>query len=413
MANVLFVATIAGGGGDLSFAVSALSSLVQCGQPIFYAVVAQSGRDALSLGATLASMLAHAGICPAGLHGCYTRGRDNEVVLASPPLPTLQCAAIIQGPLHLFDSAQGAVASLGLAAAASLPRLLTVREFGMQQFLPPSSSGPGAAQQASAGLGSQEWGVFGSLPCQPTPALPAELTEQWGERRCLGYFRTPQHGWSFGLLVATALLLEQAGSASQQQPVLVLAPLDALAAVEQGIRAHPGLLSAEAAQGSSSASTATTTLRLLPRSPQEGPCTAAAPSLLLTLQALDMPTLSAALPQPTFLALLSTSLCAAVTGDGSLNEALAVGVPFVYSCEPHKAALGRDLAAVAGGCSAVGALWGLCSSRAPGGEAWEALRQQLGGRALRQVFAEWSEGVLREKGGLGERLRGWVEQARA
>jgi hypothetical protein len=233
----------------------------------------------------------------------------------------LPVRSIVQGPLHLFDSPAEALAALGLPLplpAATLPRLLTVREFGMQRFLPRSSSSSGSAEQVSAGLGEGEWGVFGAL------ALPPPVAQAAGpSATCLGYFRTPAHGERLGLLLGTALALQPQPRLRPRQPlpVRVLAPAAALGAVEAGLRRHPALLlrvEEEAAREEAGASAPPAGRRLLL---EWGG--ASGGSALVALEALELS--AQPLPQPEFQALLAGCRCARVRGGACAREARAAG----------------------------------------------------------------------------------------
>ncbi len=481
-ALAVFVATVAGGGGDLAFAAAALSALTAgapSGTRLALALVAQAGRQASELAPALASMLP---ACqpPPLLLGSFSRGKDNAVTLVVPaagedpsggePLPPI--SIVIQGPLHLFDTALEAARALRLPAAGA-PRLLTVREFGMQRFLPPpphagggdggggargagsgSSSSPppaAAAQQVSAGLGEGEWGLWerplplGSSP----PALPPlHQDPHWGEagHRCMGHFRTPSHGRAFGLLVATQVVLGECegggsgggggggggGGERGSPPLCVFAPAESLPAIEEGLLAHPAAQVVVVVQGGGGGGSAAQQRPAGRHFALHWKAAAAGGggrgcSRRVVLHALSP------LPPAVFQALLATSCAACVTGDASANEALALGVPFVYSCEPHKVDFEAGLLAAAGG-SAVGAAWNFC--RAPSVDSWGALERALGPTAnsaapaaapasaaftsasaappgcgagrLSAAFAAWSRSVIKERGSLGAKLCDWA-----
>ena len=432
--GLLFLATIAAGGGDLAFAAAAIRALAQprsarSAPPLAYAVVAQAGRSALDVAPLLAAALESTGTAVPCL-GCFARGADNAVARvreegaaapSPPPLPfTLR--GILQGPLHLFDTPCAALAALGLPPQAPPPRLLTVREFGMARFLPPLHLQPAAgAQQVSAGLGEAEWGVWGCLPPPPPPCLPPAPSPH-----ALGYFRTPEHGARLGALAVSALLLHPTPT---PHLLRILAPRAALIHVQAGIAAHPALLrvvqleqreSSAGSAGEEEEQTKEEEGLLFLRLEWQGPT--APLTAILSLVPLDTP--SHPLPAPHFRALLSTALCAVVTGDASANEALAAGIPFLYSAEPHKAEFEAQLLACArgsagGACGeAVAGVWDVCSTRSrtrTPRSSWAEVQERVerAGGGLKAVFQVWCAGVLERHAGLEDRLRAWAEGALA
>ena len=109
---LVFIATIAAGGGDLAFARAAITALAaaarQHNTTVAYCLVAQAGRDPALLAPALAALPAP-GAAPS--LGCFRRGSGDSAAAAAagapppPPRPpqlrALAVRALIPGPLHL------------------------------------------------------------------------------------------------------------------------------------------------------------------------------------------------------------------------------------------------------------------------------------------------------------------------
>jgi len=391
------ICTVARGGGDLTFAHLAAAALARSPRVSLSAVcVAQAGLDPTAAAAALLPLL------PAGvpLLACFSRDAANELravplPCALPPPPARAFSAVVQGPLHLFGSAAEAGRALGVPLrAAPPPAFLSLREFGQGRFLPPSA--PPALVHASAGLAGGEWGVWAE-PAVGAPAAGGAPRAPAAGAAFVSHFHTEEHGGALGRLVASVLLLaqlERGGGGGGGGEAVVAAPLGSHGALLRGLASHPGV----AAVGGEGA-------RL-----QLAPAHAPAARLALRVEA------ARALPRPAFLRALAACDGALLTGDASVNEALALcarsGAPFLYSAEGHKAFFAEAL--VASLPPLLRAFWAFAGRGGPRAE-WEALVGQLQGggepplAALKSAYRAWSAALLRERGTLGDRLAAWAE----
>jgi len=305
-----------------------------------YALVTQSGREP---DATLSDLESRLDI-PSKKYvflGCFTRNKVDGVTRVRKGSPQLlekmdtfvSCA--IQGPLHLFDDAATALSAVlsdsKFHQRASV-QLLSLREFGMSRFLPPTREG--SCIHASAGLGSEEWGVWGGEPDTPSPPRPTSP-----DVTLVGYFHTEEHGAKLGLLAA--LLCRLCGN-SLGQAVRVLAPSVALQHVLQGMISFPGLTVVPFTQSSGLIGEFTSVGGVLGEGEwivnwRDGEKELGDACARVRLESLSQ------MPHGQFFSLLASSECALVTGDASLNEALQLGKIFFYSAEPHKVFTASDL----------------------------------------------------------------------
>jgi len=228
---LLYIATVAGGGGDTAFAQHLLRSLLQpppggsdiC---VFLAICSQAAADGFA--AARAILQADSGIHPrlqavrvfergAGdrvhaLSGWRTAEGALSGRLADAPGPSVDdIGAVLQGPLRCFDSGAHAVtqcvgpsgfsssdgAEPGHACARAVP-LITVREFGQAAFCrPPSVAWTPASTgelDASAGLATGRGLLVGlhSGAAAAAPQATHEIPLAGGE---LGIFDIPMpHG---------------------------------------------------------------------------------------------------------------------------------------------------------------------------------------------------------------------------
>lgn len=355
------------------------------------ALVTQASRDALTTLPDLLSRLAF----PVHVVGCFHRegdGVSRNLMGGCDPVPPLTLIeGVIQGPLHLFDDALSAIRALlpGFLAPSHPPLpLLTIREFGMSRFLPAPQP---LSLSVSGGLGEGEWGVWGGLRPSPPSSPPTESL-------AVGYFRTQKHGMKLGLLVASFCAL------AKGVPMVILAPEDAYEEVTRGLQAHLEVASLSSFDGEEEEKCAWTLhWKGEGDSSSSGSNDNEKDSTRVTLRPLQH------LPSTDFQALLATAACAVVTGDATVNEALAFGVPFWYSAEPHKVFFERDLQGCAQGV--VKRVWEFLASPTAG--AWEAVKQALPSTllpslALRAAFQAWCGSVMEERGTLERKLLDWA-----
>ena len=399
--DILFICTIAQGGGDVTFASLAAAALALHCTSLSIICVAQASRDPTAAASLLLPLL------PPGvpLLACFSRDATNALRAAplpahagAAPPPPPPFSAVLQGPLHLFVGAAEAAAALGVPLrAAPPPAFLCLREFGQGRFLPPSA--PPALQHASAGLAEGEWGLWATPAggaaaaaaaveaCTPAPATSGASF--------ISHFHTEEHGAALGRLVASVLLLAQMeGGGVGGGDAVVAAPAGSRGALLRGLASHPGV----ARVGEEGA-------RLL-LTPAHAPLVA----LPLRVESAAPP-----LPRAQFLGALARCDGALVTGDASVNEALALsaasGLPFLYSAAGHKAFFAEALAASLP--PLLRRFWAFAEGGGPRA-AWEALVGELRGGgepplcALRGAYRSWSAALLRERGTLGDRLAAWA-----
>jgi hypothetical protein len=246
----------------------------------------------------------------------------------------------------------------------------------------------------------------------PSPTPSPTIPPPWDPSHpyALGYFRTARHGAHFGRAVASCLVRGGHEGGGGVFPVFLPA-----ASVHQFVRGLEGFaegrvsarLLGEGVRDTAPSSLGAVHVRIkgarksssLPSSPASGLDL----DLDLVLPLVD--SLALALPLPTFRLLLARSAVAVVTGDASLNEALAFGVPFWYSAEGHKAGVARDLRARMSGGGGGAVVGGFVDEveqgfgKGVGPKGWDEVRE---------AFREWGRGVVVAGGGLGEWMKGVV-----
>lgn len=448
MPIVLYVATIAGGGGDIAFAARVIAALHRRHATVLVAVLAQGGVCATAAAAAVFSDCPP--LCNAEFIGSWQRFGESvqpSSTTVSASSTTLRATAartvdaVLQGPLHCFDCALSACAALGVPASPAV-YWLSLREFGMATMLPPGDAG-----SASAGLADGELGIFG-LDIIPLPLAATLHTTSPTDALFVGYYRTGRHGSALGRLVASVLALRGAPSPSRARVLLPIAASACVAAFISGLRSHPAVAAAYvAATGASDGLGAETREVLLEfRSAAAGRTTL----LLEDVHAL------APEERASFRALLAFADGAVVSGDATLNEALAYGAargpsaaPWWYSTEPHKRGVNEALRALVAPtaeclrcaptcctCQCAAAIsarrvvctwWSLLDSADAGAAArlWIALLEELvvcsrsgscDGAAgsgnssvhmldtLRAAFGCWCGSVVRMRGGLADAL---------
>jgi hypothetical protein len=515
----LFVASVAGGSGDVAFAVSSLAALLDDGPPLLdLAVCKQAGGSPTIALLHIVAACADSRVSLERV-GCvrlWTRGADGRpradaldlgdescpellpqglARALGEPAPAALPSVVLQGPLKVFQG-RGELAELlpGLLAprrgwsggatdggeegARHCCRLVTVREFGQAAFCvqPALTLEDDGELDVSAGLGAGEVGVFAlQMPASgagdgegwgggragrevldatfagmrgaaaaaaaaasltlaggsetrdgddaagaaavasgasPSPTPSPTIPPPWDPSHpyALGYFRTVRHGAHFGRAVASCLVRGGHEGGGGVFPVFLPA-----ASVHQFVRGLEGFaegrvsarLLGEGVRDTAPSSLGAVHVRIkgarksssLPSSPASGLDL----DLDLVLPLVD--SLALALPLPTFRLLLARSAVAVVTGDASLNEALAFGVPFWYSAEGHKAGVARDLRARmsgGGGGAVVGGFMDEVEQgfgKGVGPKGWDEVRE---------AFREWGRGVVVAAGGLGEWMKGVV-----
>ena len=441
MPSVLYVATIAGGGGDIAFAARVIAALQRRHATVLVAVLAQGGVCATTAAAALFSDCPP--LCSVECIGSWQRfgvsvqPSSTAVHTSSTSTPRMTAAravdAVLQGPLHCFDCAQSACAALGVPASPTA-HWLSLREFGMATMLPPGDAG-----SASAGLADGELGVFG-LDVIPLPHAATTVTPT--DALFVGYFRTGRHGSAFGRLVASVLALRGAPAPSRARVLLPVAASACVAAFISGLRSHPAVAAATVAAPGASGGLGEGTREVLLEF-----CSAASGRTTLLLE--DVHAL-APKDRAAFRALLAFADGAVVSGDATMNEALAYGAargpsaaPWWYSTEPHKRGVGEALHALVAptaeclGCApscctrqcaaacaarrAVRGWWSFldCADTGAAAQLWSALLEELtvyGGGctsasdsnallgALRSAFGAWCGVVVCTRGGLADAL---------
>lgn len=399
--SVLFLATCAGGGGDVAFALNMAAGLAgRCRLGVLVCQQAH-GNGAQALEALRGQTAGLPAAASVALLGAATRLGNDDVRLdagtgarlndwlrehGTPPAQL----RVLQGPLALWAGAHAAAgwlaqaapswAAAAVAAAASsdaLRQLLTVREFGMAAFCSPPT-GDGRAVDVSSGLGAGELGVF-ALP-RPSPAPLAELLRESAvpdaaapcgrsDSYFVGYHRADRHAAQLARVVAYGLALRAAEAAVGRQPPLqplratVFLPASSRRRFREHLREHP-LFAPAGGSGSSSGAAPLATidgssddvLELTATLPPVGSVAAAAggggegnpvAAAPVTLTLVDVFALR--LPVPAFRSLLAGADAAVVTGDASLNEALCNGLPCWYAREGHKAGVDAPLRALLAG----------------------------------------------------------------
>ena len=447
--RALLVASVAGGHGDVAFAARAARALLE--EPDVLLAVCLVKQSAGSGARALAALVAAAGI-----------GRDDggrvvalrlllrqnegaipeDLVAASALLApsaarllgegaTFEPDVVLQCPLKVFTSGAAAAAAAGMrgpgdgvqcplkvftsgaaaAAAAGMrgpgdgaARLVTVREFGHHPFACLSRPERDGDLDLAAGLADDELGVFGGIAAERSGGDGGELDAALAAAQiashaslCVGHFRSSKGAKAFGRAVAYLAAMSGGGGGGDGvlgAALAALFPRDLEGDVLAGFADHPLVEGAPACVDGA--------LRFSLRGGRGGG---------VAVPIRDLPSLG--LSSRAFVGLLARARFAVVTGDASLNEALASGVPFCYSVEPHKAALAsslRQLASAGGGGNACdGAadvlnFWQLLDGT---GGSWPLL-QQRGPAGLRDSFAIWNGAVLRSRGCLEERLRAVV-----
>lgn len=423
--RVLLVASVAGGHGDVAFAARAARALLE--EPDVLLAVCLVKQSAGSGARALAALVAAAGI------GSDDGGRvvalrlllrqnegaiPEDLVAASALLApsaarllgegaTFAPDVVLQCPLKVFTSGAAAAAAAGMRGPGDgAARLVTVREFGHHPFACLSRPERDGDLDLAAGLADDEIGVFGGIAAERSGGDCGELDAALAAAQiashaslCVGHFRSSKGAKAFGRAVAYLAAMSGGGGGGGGDGELgaalaALFPRDLEGDVLAGLADHPLVEGAPACVDGA--------LRFSLRGGRGGG---------VAVPIRDLPSLG--LSSRAFVGLLARARFAVVTGDASLNEALASGVPFCYSVEPHKAALAsslRQLASAGGGGNACdGAadvlnFWQLLDGT---GGSWPLL-QQRGPAGLRDSFAIWSGAVLRSRGCLEERLRAFV-----
>ena len=415
--RVAVIGTVAGGLGDVSFVANLIASVVRDRSVTVDVVVCQqAGGDAATSLQRLCTLLGESGTpsCALGVAYCTYRqpggscGRDFFDIgghAKSPTGPPLSVAPslFLQGPLALFDSAGGAMAALVAADSPSHsapPRLVTVREFGQGAFCAAAREGA-LDVDTSAGFAEGEIGIFRLY--SPKLALATTLGPSGcgHESRCgpvaisrprfvVGYFRSRAHYKNFGRLAASVLLplpteRKQIGAdLGDCRSAVVFGPwnnadsdlADSTQRFAEALREHPSVSSVNVDLSDAIRSEHDCGLMPPPWAagigvdPPPGGLwedvatvitVLTAGGVRIALRLVSLPALS--LTAVAFRCLLSHADAAVVTGDASLNEVICYGVPFWYSCEPHKvatrAALLRLVAAPARSAAFVKAWWSL------------------------------------------------------
>jgi hypothetical protein len=365
---LLFVATVAKGGGDLSAAGNWMTELKAYCHSLLLVVVAQSGVDPTQ---ALTRILGSVGDEVKSIvvaTKCLRRGSATEpsswllaegLEAIEPPSPV----AIVQGPLLCFMSSEDALRACYSRIFDPLPLMITIREFGQGSFcLPcPTAQGPQTFRDLSAGLMPGELGIFdlrdkmvgikpGTVKLSDGAILPSLDLPYF-----FGYFRTTSHSVALGRMIGMRAL-DQMRAISQSQSetfaVSCCLPFDeaSLRALKEGLNsalqiegfASTAIVAKESdlnfvlGDGGDSGLSLPVAAVLQIRS-TGGPAEAVAISLLIAdTAALDI-------SMTAFRSLLKGAEGAIVTGDSSFNEVVAVtgpshaaAVPFWYSCEPHK-----------------------------------------------------------------------------
>lgn len=415
--RIAIIGTVAGGLGDVSFVANLIASVVR-GRSVTVDIVVcqQAGGDAVTSLQRLCALLGESGTpsCAIGVACCTYRQPGGSCGsgffdigghATRPTGPPLSGAPslFLQGPLVLFDSAAGAMAALVTDTPSHVapPRLVTIREFGQGTYCAAAREGARDVD-TSAGFAEGEIGIFRLFPPQfvLAPTLgssgcghgskcdPAAISRP---RFVVGYFRSRAHYKNFGRLAASILLPKQSGADhdlktadADCRSAVVFGPwsiadsdvADAAQRFAEVVREHPSVVSAnvdlpavkhaEHDRGPMPPPWAAGIgVVLPPGGVWEDVATVitvlTAGGAQFALRLVSLPALS--LTAAAFRCLLSHADAAVVTGDASLNEAISYGIPFWYSCEPHKAAtraaLLRLVAAPARSAAFVKAWWSL------------------------------------------------------
>jgi hypothetical protein len=514
LVSVLYLATCAGGGGDVAFALNLAASgglARRCRLGVLLCQQAH-GDGAQALVALRQQLETLPEVANITLLGSASRVGDDvrlDAGAAAPLDAWLQLAGsrpsqlrVMQGPLALWAGADAAAewlaraspawAAAAAAAAASVPSapaaapllrlLLTVREFGMAPFCaPPPPLRDGRSLDVSAGLGPGELGVFSLPPLAPVPlavllreskSAAAAGSRFKGAAACdcyfVGYHRTDRHGAQLARIVAHGLALRaaeaaeaaaaEAGAAATAAgcptPQLhvratVFLPASARRRFVAHLCEHPLFAApADGSDGSAVESPAAASVAATPSGDGgaavygdgsdvlelTATLSSTVAPVAVTLTTVDVFALR--LPLPAFRALLAGADAAVVTGDATLNEALAYGLPCWYAPEGHKAGVDASLRALLfGGGGSGGDEGGASAESSPqpapaavqhwyayvdgggGGGGKPPSRQQLAGAwaalvggsdtgaaAFRAAFAAWAAGVLASRGRLADRV---------
>jgi hypothetical protein len=393
--RVLFLATVAQGGGDVAFAARMCHFLHSSAAASSWslALCVQAGVAGEEARAALAREFEGTDAPPALVDAVREAPVYERAELeGGRPVPPASSGGgwslLIQGPLRLFSTA-GEGVRLGVALMPGA-RLLTVREYGQGRFV----SHPDASAchwDVSAGLAPDECGVW---------RLPPALPEGWdgpvnglgpaalnARVVVVGYFRVLAHGLQLGRLLGAVLQ-----ASPRENDVTLLMPGGALDAALDGLGEHP------LCGGRPVYSTAPVI-----------PFTFAGREMRLHL--VDSTHLR--LPPASFRRLLARAAAAVVCGDASLNEAICAGTPFWFSADGHKIfseaeleGLVRSLAASSPGAGTLpAALWTAVS-----GCGWDAL-SGADWVDVRRGFALLAHSILQRPAGEGDRGRGPLLQA--
>ncbi len=194
--RALYVASVAGGGGDVAFAGGVLRALLGPGAPpvaLALCVVKQAGGSAAAallelardVPAPLLARLRSVRLLERAGAGARAAAAEPQLLEQLPPLlrsllldraARADADVVLQGPLRVFGSGAEALAAAsdsGPLASEQLPpppppppplprqpRLVTIREFGQARFAALSEPAHAGDIDASAGLAHGELGVF-------------------------------------------------------------------------------------------------------------------------------------------------------------------------------------------------------------------------------------------------------------
>ena len=401
--TLLVLATVAGGSGDIAFVVNAIRCLRasdndRLTRTLVLLLVKQAAGSAAEALASVLAALAHDGcacddafafVGSAARAGCTADSLEDVQIecISTKAVAPIRC--ILQGPLCLFSSAAVARSELSRAGIGIAPdcRLVTIREFGQAAFCSPPCD-------FSSGLAADELGIFA---LQDVHALRDRGSALALPPYAVGYFRSARHATQFARLALATLLApspltSSAVTATCARATLYLAAgashVTTVARLVSSLASHPAVERASENWLSGADNASNFSSHVVDEIPAPSPCsveegtlvvevslwtrkyvlpppsaptpssdgpqhsppslpspTAAAADLVLSVRALP----AAGLPLASFRSLLVGALGAVVTGDATLNEGLAAGIPLWYSAEGHKggvAAALRDLVGV-------------------------------------------------------------------
>ena len=441
--DILYIVTTSQGGGDIAFACNLFRELVESGRNsirrLAALVCAQSSTDPNEM---IRRFQRDVELVPGNVDACIigaSRRHDDAFAMDAAAssalinwltsLPVGTSLRVVQGPLKLFHEAKDAQLCLDSLDDAVRGRsldygLLTIREFGQSAFCSPCMRPCNV--DLSSGLGDDEVGIFRLPPPEPLTVLPTALLgslmdSDGGSMSSplpyfVGYYRTPKHGLQFSRLILAGLASRLMRTTTKSDTAnaatvavtraVVLASFDSVtaecsqyvSAILTGLRCHPWVSSANLITSTDDASTNARITVELNSAQQAIPL-----CRILEVDLIDV--FSLCLPLHQFRSLLAHCDGAVVTGDATLNEALAFGVPFWYSTEGHKIFVQRSLSQLIAS-SAEPRLVGWQAFVSPLNTAGESARWadllQLGLDGVRDSFQCWSRSVMGSRGTLGE-----------